>query len=90
MGERGVVGRGQRTRRGRRRSCARMGRTSSEGFDSSVVASLSSGFGFFLRRAGVGASEAVLMVPLVAAVPFFGFVLLESLISDGILFAGAF
>ena len=82
MGERGVVGRGQRARRGRRRS--------REGFDSSVVASLSSGFGFFLRRAGVGASEAVLMVPLVAAVPFFGFVLLASLIFDGILFAGAF
>lgn len=66
------------------------GRASSEGFDSGLVACLSSGFGFLLRRAGFGAFEAVLVVPLVAAVALFGLVLLEGLIFEGVFSMGVF
>ena len=65
-------------------------RTSSEGFDSSLVVFLPSGFGFFLRWAGVDALEAVSVIPLVAAASLFGFVLLDGLIFEGILSMGAF
>lgn len=69
-------------------------RTFSECFDSRIVPSPSPGFGFFLSGAGVDAFEAVLVVPLLPVVPFFGFISLESLLEIlilvGILSRGTF
>ena len=75
-------------------SFPRTTRTSPKCFNSRIVASSSPCFGFFLSGAGVDAFEAVLMVPLVPAVPLFGFVLLEVLLEslslEGVISVSAF
>ena len=89
MDGRGAVGSGCWAG-GRRCTSPRTRGTSSEGFDSGIVACPSPGFGFFLSGAGVDASEAVSVVPLVAAMSLFGFISFENLILKGLLSVGMF
>lgn len=91
--DRGVVRR-RWDARDQRWSFPRMTRTSPKCFNFRIVASPSPGFGFFLSGVGVDAFETVLMVPLAAAAPLSGFVLLEvllkSLILAGMISVGTF
>lgn len=64
--------------------------TYAQGFESGVVLPPSAGFGGGFGRAGVCAVEAVLVVPLVAALALVGFKLLEGLLLEDTLYLGRF